>query len=149
MSIEIVPPAGFMQSVKAEINAYVGNVRTMWLNYLNLIGKEAVNIARSEHKYLDQTGNLTSSIGYVIVEDGKIIQEGDFTQVKNGAEGVTEGRALARNAAADYPQGYTLIVVAGMKYAAYVEKMKLGGLTAGELHARNRAKEIINQLKML
>jgi hypothetical protein len=34
--------------------------------------------ARTHHKYKDQTGNLTSSIGYCILDNGRVIRQSTF-----------------------------------------------------------------------
>jgi len=41
-----------------------------------------------------------------------------------------------------------LIVIAGMKYAAYVEAMNYDVLTSSELYARKRVPELIEKLKL-
>ena len=41
------------------------------IGQLFYIGEECLTQARSGHKYLNQTGNLCSSIGYCILENGK------------------------------------------------------------------------------
>ncbi|BES59884.1 hypothetical protein [Dysgonomonas capnocytophagoides] len=122
------------------------------MDLLQRTGEEFVKIARLEGNYIDHTGNLRSSIGYVIVKDGRIIQESSFEKVKgagenmrlvnfktkdgqtvkfatkgasgDGSEGQKEGQQLARDLARIYSKGYVLIGVAGMKYAVIVEAME-------------------------
>lgn len=126
------------------IEDYTRNLRTVIIGILAEEATEAVDKiklfveAGGYRRYEDQSGNLTSSIGFVIVEDGKIISEYGFEPIKPTAtEGPEAGRSFAAQLAANYPQGIATIIVAGMNYAAYVERRGLGGMTAGEQALRN------------
>ncbi len=93
------------------------------LKLLKAAGEVFVKYAREVHTYEDQTGNLRSSIGYVIVEDGATIFE-DFKESDKGTEkvkGIAKGGQLAEAIALSYSKGIVLIGVAGMQYAAAVE----------------------------
>lgn len=93
------------------------------LTLLKATGETFVKYAREVHTYEDQTGNLRSSIGYVIVEDGSTIFE-DFKESDKGTEkvkGTAKGGQLAEAIALSYSKGIVLIGVAGMQYAAAVE----------------------------
>lgn len=108
------------------------------LEMLHRIGQEAVTAARNVPEnvgFKDQTGNLRSSIGYVIFKDGVEI-ESFFNQVKDGTEGVKTGKKLADDIGKEHTEGYTLVVVAGMNYAIYVESKGRDVLTTGELTAK-------------
>ena len=95
---------------------------------MSYIGEEFVNKARTNNTYQDQTGNLRSSIGYVIAKNGRIIKR-NFEQRGDANEGVTLGLNLADKAVAEYPNGIVLIVTAGMNYGLYVESMGYDVLT--------------------
>lgn len=88
------------------------------ISRLKFIGEQFVTNARNTDTYQDQTGNLRSSIGYVLYRDGQLLNA-DFPG-SNG-EGVAKGMALADEVAADHPTGFVLVGVAGMQYAAAVE----------------------------
>lgn len=145
----IKPPANIEARIGAAIDKHAKRVLKAIVYRLAYIGNEAVNIARQNHKYLDQTGNLTSSIGYVIAINGEVVSAGDFNVVKNGTEGAQTGESYARRIAASYPHNITLIVVAGMNYAAYVEERGLGGMTAGELLAKVEVESLISEFQKL
>ena len=86
-------------------------------------GEQFINNARLSGNYNDITGNLRSSIGYVILQDGKQINI-NFTEAgvgSDGATGVQIGLSFAELIAEEYPKGLILICVAGMDYAAAVE----------------------------
>lgn len=110
-------------------------------------GEEACRVAVAEGRYQNITGNLRSSIGYVIGYDGKVIREGGFHKVAgrgenmqhvtfttragksvnfwargkfgDGSEGSKKGLELARSIVAK-TNGYSFVLVAGMDYASYV-----------------------------
>lgn len=142
----ITPPKDFMRDIEAQLTK-LKTMDELIMRELAYIGEEAVTLARTQHQYKDQTGCLTSSIGYVIVRDGQVALKSGFEQVKpTGEPGSVAGRAYVEELAAKYPSGYTLIVVAGMNYAAYVEARGLGGMTAAEMDARRKAEDVIQRL---
>lgn len=96
-------------------------------NLLARTGEEFVKVAKSEGQYDDHTGNLRSSIGYVVLKDGKPISMDFQISDKAGTDkqtGKREGEQFALSLASLFPKGYVLICVAGMKYAAFVEAME-------------------------
>lgn len=91
---------------------------------LQRAGEEFVKIARKKGNYQDHTGNLRSSIGYVIVKDGDILTENYKLSDKKGSDkhtGLREAKRLVSELASVYPDGWVLIGVAAMPYAVYVE----------------------------
>lgn len=111
---------------------------------LSYLGEMGVIQARSLNTYQDQTGNLRSSVGYLILRNGLVVKSA-FTGGK--AQGRSEGNAVARQLAAQFPTGYALIVVAGMNYAATVESRGLDVLTSAQLLAEREMPGLIEQLK--
>lgn len=112
------------------------------------IGLSAVNTIRQNHAYKDQTGNLTSSVGCAVVVDGEIMQISGFEAITpTGEQGVQEGRSYVQSLASQFPQGVTLIVVAGMNYAAYVERRGIGGMTGGELFAKQAVEDLLLEMQ--
>ncbi len=73
----------------------------------------------------DQTGNLRSSIGYVVCVKGRVVKMSDFSIVREGAEGARKGRELAERLARELSsRDMALIIVAGEEYAVYVEAVE-------------------------
>jgi hypothetical protein len=112
------------------------------------IGEECLNNARANHLYMVQTGNLTSSIGYCILDDGEIVKAGEWKATAgatgDGKEGVQKGMEyLNEIASAQSKQGITFIMVAGMPYAKYVEAMSLDVLDTSEKMAEEKIKAMI------
>lgn len=115
-----------ISDIQDYIRTSIERIDKVVIRNLQRLGEECVIHVKNrtgEESWYDQTGNLRSSIGYVIAVDGRIIRTGGFSQILNGAEGPTEGRKFAKEMADSHPGKYVLIVVAGMNYASYVEEM--------------------------
>lgn len=115
------------------------------------IGEEAVTIAREMGTYHDITGNLRSSIGYLILVDGKPVITGESKQYAgsqgDGSKGVAETQQLMQKLKAKYPWGIVLILCAGMEYAAFVENVKHKDVLTSATHrAEDLAKKLIGKL---
>lgn len=114
-----------------DIESYMKNrirrIEDVIVRSLQRLGEETIAYARDRsgrESWFDQTGNLRSSIGYVVGKDGKALLTGGFSQVGEGSDGSSEGRQFALELAREMAGKYFLIVVAGMKYASYVEDME-------------------------
>ena len=60
-------------------------VERLTVRALAYLGEQCVKKVRDrsgKESWYDQTGNLRSSVGYVIAKNGSIIQYSDFNQVK-------------------------------------------------------------------
>ena len=146
----ITPPKDFEKRVEEQLRQQAENTIKMVTERLMEIGMSAVNTIRANHAYKDQTGNLTSSVGCAVVVNGQIIQGSGFVPIKpTGEPGSKAGQSFVRNLASQFPQGITLIVVAGMNYAAYVERRGIGGMTGGELQATAELDKFLTELKTL
>ena len=89
-------------------------------------GEEFVKIARKKGNYQDHTGNLRSSIGYAIINDGNILNE-NYEQSTEGPDkqtGMREAKRLISELASVYSDGWVLVGVAAMPYAVYVEAIE-------------------------
>ena len=111
---------------------------------LRYIGERFVNKARSNNTYRDQTGNLRSSIGYVILKDGQIVEQ-NFLTGKN--IGIEKGKQFAKKLSDLYPKGFVLVGVAGMEYARYVEAMNYDVITGSQPES-NEIKSIFNEINI-
>ena len=114
-----------------------------------MTGEECVRIARESGSYNDITGNLRSSIGYVVLQDGKPVVNGASKQYSgtkgNGEAGPAAAEALLTQLQAKFPWGIVLIVCAGMNYAAYVENVRHKDvLTTAELKAESLLKQLLS-----
>lgn len=119
----------------AEVKARVINAI---LSRLQFVGESFIVDARNTNTYMDQTGNLRSSIGYLISYNGNILSQ-NFEATDRGKEsgekGVQEAQRLAKDIADDYPEGFVLVCVAGMDYAATVESRGYDVITNSSITA--------------
>ena len=65
------------------LNRKLELIKASMIESLVYVGESALRTAREGHKYKDQTGNLTSSIGYCILDEGRIVFESSFDTVLN------------------------------------------------------------------
>jgi hypothetical protein len=137
------------------------------LSRLQFAGEEFVVNARNTDTYHDQTGNLRSSIGYVVYHNGQLLSDNfqavgarkrygtsnhNAVQKKYGTgtktdEGVMKARELADEVAAEHPQGFVLVCVAGMEYAASVEARGYDVITTSSISAVKDLKQAMRDLK--
>ncbi len=109
-----------------------------------ILGEECIARIRDrsgEESWFDQSSNLRSSIGYAVYKNGNVEMESSFQQVGNGKEGVQEGKKAVMQLAHEYANNhFTLVILAGMEYAEYVEaKENKDVLASTELWARSKA----------
>lgn len=101
------------------------------VKYLQQLGERVVKYARDDKSvamhYTDRTGNLRNSIGYVVVQDGRIVADAfdgntPASEGYKGGDGNAIGLAYATSVARELSADKTYLVwVAGMEYASYVE----------------------------
>ena len=117
---------------------------------LRQVGEEAVTFSKENKGYHDRTANLKNSISYALYKDGELLEKKIGTIPKpeedaNGQKQVEDN--LTRYAAQEgvvKPQGYTLIVVAGMNYGKYVEDKGYNVLYLTQNYLREELKKVIN-----
>lgn len=118
-------------------------------NTLAYLGEQMLvkirNRSQSE-SWIDQTGNLRSSIGYAIYNQGMEKLQSAFNVILSGNLGAEEGQKVLRNLSRQYAQTYALVVVAGMDYASYVEaKENKDVLASTNLWAKSIVDEYIQK----
>jgi len=99
--------------------------------------------------FTDRTGNLRSSIAYIVARDGKVIMNNfEISEKgKNGSDGLAKAKTLLYELVGEYSKGYVLIVIAGMGYAAAVESLGYDVITGSSIEAKQDFKEAIEHLK--
>lgn len=100
------------------VAAFQKQLELAFVTLLKYMGEKLAKYAKDSHNYQDQTGNLTNSIGYAVVQNKEIVYYGGSDQPGEGAKAMLEA---AMKYAATLPNTFSLIIVAGMNYAAYVE----------------------------
>lgn len=135
-----------MSEIERYTEEQIERLKISILRTFMYIGEACLNKARSTDSYKDQTGNLRSSIGYIITADGRVIKSSDFAIVKSGSKGAKDGLAYAKKVAKEFPQSVCLIVVAGMNYAAYVSAKGYDVLDSSELWAEQMTESLLKKL---
>lgn len=130
----------------AQVNAFQDRLEKATVYMLQYMGEELARYAKDQHNYQDQTGNLTNSIGYAVVKQGKILNYGGEIQP---GEGAAEGLKVAEQMAAKLPNSFSLIIVAGMNYAAYVEARGYNVILPAQLKAMKDFPETVKRLQDL
>lgn len=152
-----IVPKFALKDVRSYMEQYASRAEEVVIRNLQRLGEQTIIKVRDrsgEESWYDKTGNLRSSIGYVVGRDGEVISEGGFSQVLNGSEGSSEGKRFAEELAAQLTGKYFLIIVAGMNYASYVEEMENKDVLASsslfaEKELPKMVKRIENMLKNL
>lgn len=124
-----------------------GNVIEKALIYqLEYLVAELENHAKENGEYNDQTANLRSSIGGVVLKDGRPVTYRGFTGTE---EGKKTGMEFINSLIGKFQSGYVVLIVAGMEYATYVEDMYgLNVLKKTELQMKSEIDRIIKRLKV-
>lgn len=130
------------------LNKKLALIRQTIINNCIYVGELALEIARTQHKYKRQTGNLTSSVGYCIIDNGNVVKMSDFEVVGEGAEGARRGREYLEGLIRENSKGIVFIMVAGMPYAKYVEAMSLDVLESAELYSKRTLPKLIKALNL-
>jgi len=134
--------------IKVAVELQKVRFRNAILYRLELVGWEFVKMARektaSNGGFNDVTGNLRSSIGFAIIDHGKINTE---NYDGKGSLGKQEAKNFIRTLKGDFEDGYALIVVAGMGYAAAVESRGKDVITGSSIEAESILKASIAKLK--
>ena len=140
-----------MSDINKLIMSEIDRVELLTVRALSRLGDECVKVARDrtpEASWIDRTGNLRSSIGYVIANNGKVIHYSDFKQVKQGNEGTKVGKDLATEIVNRTVGDYVLVVVAGMNYAEFVEaRDNKDVLATPELFAKKELPKMMEKLE--
>jgi hypothetical protein len=134
---------------KRNVNQRMDRIDAVIISRLQYIGETFVNNARKNNTYRDITGNLRSSIGYIVMKDGKTIHE-DYQQSDKGSDkatGIETGKGLINKLKSSLGKGYVLIVVAGMDYAASVESKGKDVLTASSIMAKKQLTTAVQDFK--
>lgn len=124
------------------------------VSWLCRLGELVVKYAKENGNYTDRTANLRNSIGYIVVQSGRVVAEsftGGASPTVVGGDPKTameKGRTYARQAASEYNAEKTYLVwVAGMEYAAYVEAKNFDVLQGSGDWVESQAQRQIESFK--
>ena len=122
--------ASIEQMINDDLNAWFEELK----NSCRSAAKKFVDGIRAktptEGSWNNRTWNLRSSIGFLLVFNGKIVEE-YFPALSGGAEGSQIGKAYAEEIAllVNEGEGVQMVIVAGMEYAVFVEGNGIDVLT--------------------
>lgn len=109
---------------------------------LQEFGEELVAFAKDTHTYTDRTGNLTNSISYAIVRHKEILYYNEVQREEANAAALKVAMKMAESLS----DAYSLIVVAGMNYAAFVESRGYNVILPAELKAKQEFTDKVKPL---
>ena len=145
----MITPQFSFEDVEAEINKQINERKSQIIHTLEYVGKQCVNDAVKNRGYTDQTGNLKASIGYMILDDGRVVSKPFFPESSENNIGSQTSKAFLNSIIAENSTGIVLIVVAGMNYAAYVEAMGKNVLTSAELLAERIVPTLLKKIGLV
>lgn len=144
-----IEPKFKQADVKARVDKFIDVIVKRQIERMQMLGEMCVTHARSvpaSTGFTDDTGNLRSSMGYMVFVDGVAVHE-SYDQVKEGSEGVKTGKNLAYKWGEKYKNGVCLVVTAGMNYAIHLEAKGRDVLTSAELLAKKELPAMVAELK--
>lgn len=139
-----------MDDIRIHLEEFTENAKNAIVSELTDVGLQCVKEAREGKGYTDQTGNLCSSVGFIVVRDGKIVEKTLASQIGDNKpttqEGMNKADDYLKHLASSHSSGICLIVVAGMNYAVYVEGRGRNVLTSSKLLAERLVPKMLTDL---
>lgn len=134
------------------LNEFIERLIKVLENELNQLGLEMLRDARLKTKaqggYDDQTGNLRSSTFFRLIYEGQVVAE-EFEESPRGtdrATGLDEGRKYAEKITRENPEGWGIVLGAGMEYASWVEAKGYDVITGATLGSEARLKKALDNV---
>lgn len=113
------------------------------------LAEEAVTHAKVNKGYKDRTANLKNSISFALFYDGELVTKkvGNINEQEapEGHQGVETILDEYAQSGVVRPQGYSLIIVAGMEYGAYVEHKGYNVLHLTKYFLRDEMRKILEE----
>lgn len=134
----MIKPKFTQAQFNKDLEARFGIIEEQILSRLIYIGERFINDARTNGTYNDITGNLRSSICYVVLKNG----------VKKSPGAIpAQSKNFIKDLISQHLKGYVLIVVAGMNYAAAVESKGKDVLTGSVPAAKAALRKAFKSFK--
>lgn len=149
MGLKLVTP---QSEIQKELRSAINQFEKSILDRLVYLGELCYLEAINKIGYTHRTGNLGSSTGYIVVNNGKLYSQGGFLEITgpnrsdSTEDGTLIGRTFAENLIPEFSKGFAMIFVAGMNYASYVEAKGYNVITSAEIWSQRNAERIINQV---
>lgn len=146
-------------AVERLVSQKIESAKQRLVERLSYIGEQCITVARNlpspdlsaiwrevdgkkvynphQPNYIDHSGNLRQSIGYLVAIDGEI-QTSSFSN--------SQGEQSGKSALSNHSQGIVLILVAGMKYAYYVSKKGYDVLDSAIIEMKKQYNNLLKTL---
>jgi hypothetical protein len=151
------PPKFTRKDIDKLINEQKANIERAVISLFQRVGEDFITNARNMGSYKDRTGNLRSSVGYVIMKNGLQLHKGGFIKITAGKSkkgillGPRAGEDLAEKIQKElsmiYRNAIILIAVSGMNYSAAVEAKGFDVITGSSQIATKQLQEGIERIK--
>jgi len=147
-----VTPKFNRNQIQAEVEREMQRFITILRLELDRVALETLTRARqkgpNDGGFNDQTGNLRSSMGYIIMYNGKQLVN-DFHTYAQGSQGKAIGEKVADDIAKVHKKGWAIVMVAGMEYASWVESKGKDVITGATLGMESKIREAWERAKRL
>jgi len=132
--------------IVGDLNEHEENVIDKTVRIFQFSGEHFVNTARNLRTYKDVTGNLRSSVGYLILANNEVMDAsfGEGVPKFNG-EGKAKGEAEAIKKVRN-DKGVVMVGIAGMEYGRDVEAKGKDVITGPAEEAKELISDIIKEL---
>ncbi|MDL2310129.1 hypothetical protein LJC39_03320 [Parabacteroides sp. OttesenSCG-928-B22] len=141
-----------MQAVRNYLQEQLDRREKVLLNIVFYTGEAGLRVARLNGTYKDRSGNLRSSTGYVVIQDGRIVRMSSFEQVppkdrtsSDKYNGAQEGQNFAQKIISEFPSGIALVEVAGMNYSGYVSAKGYDVLDSAEEEVKRMFLQLLKE----
>lgn len=128
--------------IAKQVQYFQQQVELAMKSLLQEFGEELVAFAKDTHTYTDRTGSLTNSISYAIVRHKEILYYNEVQREEANAAALKVAMKMAESLS----DAYSLIVVAGMNYAAFVESRGYNVILPAELKAKQEFTDKVKPL---
>lgn len=137
------------EAMKHRFDAFLDEIEKQQIETLQELGEMCVTEMRLNKGYMMQTGALLSSSGYSVYKDGVAIhtafEAAQGAESGAAAKGMKSGKALA-DKVGNETKGLSLVVVAGMNYAVYVESKGKNVIASAERLAQRELPKMLSEL---
>lgn len=132
-------------SIAGQVALFQKRLEEATIFALQYLGEQLAMYAKDNHTYTDQTGNLTNSISYAVARDKEIIYfDGPGQQ---GGLSKEDALKIAQQMINESSNRFTLVIVAGMNYAAAVESKGYNVILPAELKAKTEFPKVMKRLQ--
>lgn len=131
--------------MRHRFDAFLDEIEKLQIEVLQELGEKCVTEMRLNKGYMMQTGALLSSSGYSVYKDGVAIHTAFEAASGAAAKGMKVGKTLADKVGSE-TKGLSLVVVAGMNYAVYVESKGKNVIASAERLAQRELPRMLSEL---